>query len=67
MSMSIEQSSTVEGDRTLAVVAYVLHFLPAGLQSLEPSIHQITPNLEEVSRTLGLGVRETWKRVTLPL
>lgn len=55
------------GTVLVLIVAYVLHFLPAGLQSLEPSIHQITPNLEEVSRTLGLGVRETWKRVTLPL
>lgn len=55
------------GTVLVLVVAYVLHFLPAGLQSLEPSIQQITPNLEEVSRTLGLRVQETWKRVTLPL
>jgi iron(III) transport system permease protein len=55
------------GTVLVLVVAYVLHFLPAGLQSLEPSIQQITPNLEEVARTLGLGVQETWRRVTLPL
>ena len=55
------------GTVLVLIVAYVLHFLPAGLQSLEPSIQQITPNLEEVSRTLGLGVRDTWRRVTLPL
>jgi len=55
------------GTVLVLIVAYVLHFLPAGLQSLEPSIQQITPNLEEVARTLGLGVRETWRRVTLPL
>jgi iron(III) transport system permease protein len=55
------------GTVLVLIVAYVLHFLPAGLQSLEPSIQQITPNLEEVSRTLGHGVRETWRRVTLPL
>ena len=57
----------VYGTVIVLVVAYVLHFLPAGLQSLEPSIQQITPNLEEVARTLGLGVQETWRRVTLPL
>lgn len=51
----------------LLVVAYVIHFLPAGLQSLEPALQQITPNLEEVARTLGLGQRDTWRRVTLPL
>jgi iron(III) transport system permease protein len=55
------------GTAIVLVVAYVIHFLPAGLQSLEPSLQQITPNLEEVARTLGLGVRQTWWRVTLPL
>jgi iron(III) transport system permease protein len=55
------------GTVLVLIVAYVLHFLPAGLQSLEPSIQQLTPNLEEAARTLGLGARETWRRVTLPL
>jgi iron(III) transport system permease protein len=55
------------GTAVVLVIAYVLHFLPAGLQSLEPALQQITPNLEEVARTLGLGVQETWRRVTLPL
>lgn len=55
------------GTVIVLIIAYVLHFLPVGLQSLEPSIQQITPNLEEVARTLGLTVRDTWRRVTLPL
>lgn len=55
------------GSVILLIVAYVIHFLPAGLQSLEPALQQITPNLEEVARTLGLNVRQTWQRVTLPL
>jgi iron(III) transport system permease protein len=55
------------GTVMLLIIAYVIHFLPAGLQSLEPALQQITPNLEEVARTLGLGVRDTWRRVTLPL
>ncbi|NGZ59973.1 MAG: iron ABC transporter permease [Nitrospira sp. LK265] len=55
------------GTVVVLIVAYVLHFLPAGLQSLEPSIQQITPNLEEVARTMGLTLRDTWRRVTLPL
>jgi iron(III) transport system permease protein len=55
------------GSVVVLIVAYVIHFLPAGLQSLEPALQQITPNLEEVARTLGLGVRQTWQRVTLPL
>ena len=57
----------VYGTVIVLVIAYVLHFLPAGLQSLEPAIQQITPNLEEVARTLGLSARETVRQVTLPL
>jgi len=57
----------VYGTVIVLVLAYVLHFLPAGLQSLEPAIQQITPNLEEVARTLGLSARETVRQVTLPL
>lgn len=55
------------GSVLILIVAYVIHFLPAGLQSLEPALQQITPNLEEVGRTLGLNVRDTWRRITLPL
>ncbi len=55
------------GSVLVLVVAYVLHFLPAGLQSLEPALQQVTPNVEEVARTLGLTTRQTLRRVTLPL
>ncbi len=57
----------VYGTVFVLIIAYVLHFLPAGLQSLEPAIQQITPNLEEVARTLGLSARETVRHITLPL
>lgn len=57
----------IYGSVVVLIVAYVIHFLPAGLQSLEPALQQITPNLEEVARTLGLTVRQTWHRVTMPL
>ena len=57
----------VYGTVFVLIIAYVLHFLPAGLQSLEPAIQQITPNLEEVARTLGLSARQTVRQVTLPL
>ena len=55
------------GTIVVLVVAYVVHFLPAGLQSLEPALQQVTPNLEEASRSLGLSTTRTLKRVTLPL
>ena len=57
----------IYGSVLVLIAAYVIHYLPAGLQSLEPALQQITPNLEEVARTLGSNVRQTWQRVTLPL
>ncbi|MBA2486712.1 MAG: iron ABC transporter permease [Nitrospira sp.] len=55
------------GSVVVLVVAYVLHFIPVGLQSLEPALQQVTPNVEEVARTLGCTTRQTFRRVTLPL
>lgn len=55
------------GSIVVLIAAYVIHFLPAGLQALEPAIQQVTPNLEEVARTLGLRLHHVVRRVTLPL
>jgi len=55
------------GTILVLIAAYVIHFLPAGLQSLEPALQQVTPNLEEAARTLGYGPIKTLQAVTLPL
>jgi len=55
------------GTAAVLVIAYVVHFLPAGLQSMEPALQQVTPNLEEASRSLGVSTAATLRRVTLPL
>ena len=55
------------GSAAVLILAYILHFLPVGLQSLEPAIQQVTPNLEEVARSLGSTLWDTMRRVTLPL
>jgi iron(III) transport system permease protein len=55
------------GTAVVVVLAYVIHFLPAGLQSLEPAFQQVNPNIEEAARTLGAGTWQTLRRVTLPL
>ena len=62
-----EFAPVLYGGVTVLIVAYVVHFLPAGLQSMEPALQQVTPNLEEVSRSLGNGLVRTLRRVTLPL
>lgn len=55
------------GTAAVLVIAYVVHFLPAGLQTMEPSLQQVTPNLEEAARSLGLGPVRTLRSITLPL
>ncbi|MGH7230830.1 MAG: ABC transporter permease [Nitrospiraceae bacterium] len=55
------------GSVIVLIVAYVVHFLPAGLQTMEPALQQVTPNLEEAARSLGHSTRLILARVTLPL
>lgn len=55
------------GTILVLIVAYVVHFLPAGLQTMEPALQQVTPNLEEAARSLGSGPFDSLWRVTLPL
>jgi iron(III) transport system permease protein len=55
------------GTVIVLVMAYILHFLPAGLQTLEPALHQVSPNLEEVAKSLGFGTTKILRQVTLPL
>lgn len=55
------------GTVLVLIAAYVLHFLPAGLQTMEPALQQVTPNLEEAARSLGCGPARTLRAVTLPL
>lgn len=55
------------GTILVLVAAYVLHFLPTGLQTMEPALQQVTPNLEEAARSLGYGPAGTLRSVTLPL
>ncbi|HVM39220.1 MAG TPA: iron ABC transporter permease [Acidimicrobiia bacterium] len=53
--------------RTLLVLAYVVLFLPLAVGSLDTSLRQVSPSLEEASRSLGAGRFETFRRVLLPL
>jgi len=55
------------GTVLVLITAYVIHFLPAGLQTMEPALQQVTPNLEEAARSLGYGPMQTLRAVTLPL
>ena len=55
------------GTALVLVIAYLIHYLPAGLQSLESAIQQINPNLEEAAKSLGAHSIQAFQRVTFPL
>ncbi len=55
------------GTALVLVLAYLIHYLPAGLQSLESSIQQVNPNLEEAAKSLGTRSYQAFQRVTFPL
>jgi iron(III) transport system permease protein len=55
------------GTVLVLIIAYIIHFLPAGLQTMEPALQQITPNLEEAARSLGFNTPETIQKITFPL
>jgi iron(III) transport system permease protein len=55
------------GTVVVLIIAYIVHFLPAGLQTMEPALQQVTPNLEEAARSLGVRPLEAIRRITLPL
>ncbi len=52
---------------TMLIFAYVVRFMPQALGNLQTSLVQINPRLEEAGRSLGLGRRAVFFRVTLPL
>ena len=51
----------------LLVVAYTVLFLPLALVALQPTVAQLTPELEEAARSLGSRPWAVLRRVTLPL
>ncbi|MBI1294708.1 ABC transporter permease subunit [bacterium] len=55
--------------QTLAMLifAYVVRFMPQALGNVQTSLVQINPRLEEAGRSLGLGRRSVFFRITLPL
>lgn len=51
----------------LLVFAYVVLFLPQALASVRTSLLQVTPNVENAARSLGLSPWQVTWRVTVPL
>ncbi|MBX3036565.1 MAG: iron ABC transporter permease [Anaerolineales bacterium] len=55
------------GTPLIVVMAYVLRHMPQAVRSSESALKQLSPTLEEASRTLGRTSIQTMFQVTLPL
>jgi iron(III) transport system permease protein len=51
----------------VVVIAYVLRHMPQAVRASESALNQLSPSLEEASRTLGRTSLQTFLQVTLPL
>lgn len=51
----------------VVVLAYVLRYMPQAVRASESALNQISPSLEEASRSLGRTSLQTLFQVTLPL
>ena len=51
----------------MLVFAYVVRFLPQAIGAMQISLLQMNPRLEEAGRSLGLGNRAVFRRITAPI
>ena len=51
----------------MLVFAYVVRFLPQAMGAMQTSLMQMNPRLEEAGRSLGLGNRAVFRRITAPI
>ncbi len=65
--MAMHLFTPLYGTVAVVVLAYLIRFLPQGLQAQESAFHQIQPNLEEAARTCGASFHRALLRVVFPL
>jgi len=53
--------------KTLLIFAYLILFIPGSLGSLQSSLEQINPRLEEAARSLGSSGLKVFLSITVPL
>jgi iron(III) transport system permease protein len=67
VSFSIRSAHGLYQTVSLLVVGYAILFLPLALIAIRGPIAQLTPRMEDVARSLGLGPIRAFARPTLPL
>ncbi|VAW93951.1 Ferric iron ABC transporter, permease protein [hydrothermal vent metagenome] len=67
LSFFLAQLPLLYGGMVALVIALVIRFLPLAVQSQDAAMAQLTPSLEQASRSLGAGPLQTLWHVTLPM
>lgn len=67
VSFSIRSTHGLYQTTLLLVAGYAILFLPLALIAIRGPIAQLTPRMEDVARSLGLGPLRAFSRTTLPL
>ena len=57
----------ITGGIAALVYAYLVRFLTAALQTVDASLHRVTPHMDDAARSLGLTPSQSLRRVHLPL
>lgn len=65
--IAIHLFTPLYGTVATVILAYLIRFLPQGLQAQEAAFHQIRPHLEEAARSLGATFHAALLRVVFPL
>ncbi len=66
-SFGISTGLLLTGSIAALTFAYLVRFLAIAMQSVDASLHKITPNMEAAARSLGAGRWRTLAHVHLPL
>ncbi|MEA2191815.1 MAG: iron(III) transport system permease protein, partial [Solirubrobacteraceae bacterium] len=67
VSFCIRSAHGLYQSTLVLVVAYAILFLPLALIAIRGPLAQITPRIEDVARSLGLGPLRAFARTTMPL
>ncbi len=67
VSFCIRSAQWLYQSTTVLVAAYAILFLPLALIAIRGPLAQVSPRIEDVARSLGLGPLRAFARTTLPL
>lgn len=67
VNLGVAPGLLITGSIAALVMAYLVRFLSAALQSVDSALARITPHMEDAARSLGLTPPATLRRVHLPL